>query len=572
MPVTEPPTDANRGQRVLVIDDDPDSRFFARRWLGRAGFDVVEATSGESGLAAAAEQGPDVIVLDVHMPGIDGFEVARRLRADPVTVDIPIIHRSLSAVDHDAMADGYDAGAVAYLIEPVAEPVLVAAVTAAIRTRDQKRRLDLAMSQPGSGVFELNVATGEMEWSSSLEQMMGFEPGRFEGTLDAFLAVVDPADRNNVQQALTVALESGDVIDFDYRARSRSGDLIWVEASGRVFRGASGRAAMVTGVARDVTDSELSRQRSALLLEVATDVAASATVEETLKILDDALSLIGSSASLHKTKRRSELRVTPPESDDPDEAQFVRTLHRLGSTAIDRAMLFERERNAAGLLGQALMPHPSVDTTPFVVDTMYEPASAIERVGGDFFDVLRIGDRVVVAVGDVAGHGIGAARDMAQLRGAVRTLAIDSGGDPARTLDRLAHLATRGVMAEGNTATLLVAAIDPDGSGSLASAGHPPPILVKAAESSMVSVQPRPLLGMTLDVSTPSSALHLAPGEELVFYTDGVVEQRSTPIDASILAFAAALTPGMTADEIIDAGGDSGSRNDDDRVVVVVRR
>jgi DNA-binding response OmpR family regulator len=77
--------------RVLVIDDDPDILLLCRLNLGSAGMDVLEARGGEEGIAASLAELPDVIVLDLMMPQVDGIEVLRRLKAEPQTSTIPVV-------------------------------------------------------------------------------------------------------------------------------------------------------------------------------------------------------------------------------------------------------------------------------------------------------------------------------------------------------------------------------------------------------------------------------------------------------------------------------------------------
>ncbi len=103
-----------KGRIILAIDDDPNARELLRENLGEAGFSVVGAVDGEDGLRKARELRPFAITLDIMMPGMDGWQVLRELKADPVTTDIPII--MLSIVDQ---ADrGYRLGAFDYLLKP----------------------------------------------------------------------------------------------------------------------------------------------------------------------------------------------------------------------------------------------------------------------------------------------------------------------------------------------------------------------------------------------------------------------------------------------------------------------
>jgi sigma-B regulation protein RsbU (phosphoserine phosphatase) len=125
---------------VLVVDDSPENRYAARRYLTRAGFEVWEAETGAEGLRRALDN-PDLILLDVHLPDIDGFEVCRRLKQDPATARIPILQRSQSHIDDAARVYGLESGADAYLAEPVAPSVLVATARALLRMRRAETRL-----------------------------------------------------------------------------------------------------------------------------------------------------------------------------------------------------------------------------------------------------------------------------------------------------------------------------------------------------------------------------------------------------------------------------------------------
>ena len=103
------------GGRVLVIDDDADSRELIRRTLVQDGFAVIEAGTGEEGLRLAREAEPDAITLDIVMPGMDGWAVLNALKADPQTSDIPVIMATMVG-DRNM---GYTLGATEYLVKPI---------------------------------------------------------------------------------------------------------------------------------------------------------------------------------------------------------------------------------------------------------------------------------------------------------------------------------------------------------------------------------------------------------------------------------------------------------------------
>jgi len=121
--------------RILNVDDYGPGRYARTKLLQQAGFDVVEADTGAAALRQAIQARPHVVLLDVKLPDVDGYEVCRRLKADPATAPIPVLHLSAAhrtAGDH---ARGLDAGADGFLVEPVAPEVLLATVRSVARTR-----------------------------------------------------------------------------------------------------------------------------------------------------------------------------------------------------------------------------------------------------------------------------------------------------------------------------------------------------------------------------------------------------------------------------------------------------
>lgn len=116
---------------ILVVDDEEEIRSVLRLMLTRAGYDVREAEDGESALVAVQGKLPDLILLDVLMPGMDGFEVCRRVRAEAATSRIPILMLS-AKTDARSREEGLRAGATAYLTKPFVPAELIRHVEAAL--------------------------------------------------------------------------------------------------------------------------------------------------------------------------------------------------------------------------------------------------------------------------------------------------------------------------------------------------------------------------------------------------------------------------------------------------------
>lgn len=116
---------------ILVVDDELMTREMLRMMLELSGYAVTEAVDGEDALAKIDEVQPDMVLLDVMMPGVDGFEVCRRLRANEKTAHIPIVILSAKTAP-DAVQKGLAAGANTYLKKPVTREELIEEVAARI--------------------------------------------------------------------------------------------------------------------------------------------------------------------------------------------------------------------------------------------------------------------------------------------------------------------------------------------------------------------------------------------------------------------------------------------------------
>jgi len=119
------------GSRILIVDDDPGLRLLARRALDKDGHSLREASDGAEGLERIADWRPDLVVLDLVMPEMDGLEVLRRLRAEPATKLLPVLVLTAHA-DETSTRAGFDVGATDYLTKPFSMPQLAARVRACL--------------------------------------------------------------------------------------------------------------------------------------------------------------------------------------------------------------------------------------------------------------------------------------------------------------------------------------------------------------------------------------------------------------------------------------------------------
>jgi two-component system, sensor histidine kinase len=130
---------------ILHIEDDEANRYAVKRILEKSGFEVVDAHTGEEGIKEASRILPDLIILDIKLPDVDGFEVCRKIKAEALTNAIPVLQTSASFVNSEHKVEGLESGADGYLAQPIEAAVLVATVRSLLRIRKAEKMANEAM-------------------------------------------------------------------------------------------------------------------------------------------------------------------------------------------------------------------------------------------------------------------------------------------------------------------------------------------------------------------------------------------------------------------------------------------
>lgn len=177
--------------RILVVDDVATNRIVMKVKLASACYSVDQAGSGAAALAAARDNKPDLILLDVMMPDMSGLDVCRALKADPATADIPVVLITALA-DRTAKMEGLEAGADDFLTKPVEEVTLLARVRSLLRARDTVRELRaredtvsvFGFAEPAAGFAGKPARPGQIAlvapgprgavlWKSAIDERIG---------------------------------------------------------------------------------------------------------------------------------------------------------------------------------------------------------------------------------------------------------------------------------------------------------------------------------------------------------------------------------------------------------------
>lgn len=193
---------------ALVVDDDPTIRLIATRTLEVSGLRVVSAKTGEDGVDLFEREHPDVVLMDVMMPGIDGYEAVRRLRTSASGRHVPVL--MLTGLDDlESINRAYEAGATDFISKPINWGVLGHRVRYILRAAEAfasmiENQALLASAQRVArlGSWRWDLVSNRMQWSEEAFRILGYEPGEVAATLEAMLARVHPDDAEELRDTL----------------------------------------------------------------------------------------------------------------------------------------------------------------------------------------------------------------------------------------------------------------------------------------------------------------------------------------------------------------------------------
>ena len=256
------------GGKLLLVDDDMLLRGMAAQTLRHAGFAIEEAESGEDALALFGRTPFDLVLLDVMMPGLDGYQVCERMRAHPGAALLPILMLT-GLNDTESIELAYRSGATDFIAKPINWTLLVHRVRYALRASAAAENLargrdslERAQRLAGMGSWEWVSASGRMTCSAEYLRFCGLAFAVFDNTTpDAVLAGVHPDDHEKVRAARVAALAQGQGYQLTFDARRFDGERRTVFEQTNVVKDAQGRIARVDGIMQDITQRLATERR-----------------------------------------------------------------------------------------------------------------------------------------------------------------------------------------------------------------------------------------------------------------------------------------------------------------------
>ncbi len=518
------------GARLLLVDDDEAKRYIIATWLRRAGHTVTEVSTGEEGLSAAAAA--ELVLLDVNLPDISGFEVCRRIKADPRTAAIPVIQVSATAVEVADRAHGLTQGADAYLTEPTEPEELLATVTAALRYSRARQRAERSAAM-------LTALAGVTLDINSAETFDGLAAAAATGAAQIF----------SVPAVLILEMPDG-------QARRMSAIP---GHPGTTRRGGP------VGLASRVAESVLRPGQASATGSISRDDWVRIVPDTTLRG-DVCL------AATRTRPGRSPVAIVLDRGGitGEEDMQILRQLAQSVALGVEALRSFSEEHLVALTLQRSFLPAALPAIPGVLMAFRYLPASEQAEVGGDFYEAMPWRNGVLIAIGDVQGHSLRAATVMGELRHALRAFVTE--GHAPLAITGLVNEVLRRYHPD-IIATLCLVLLDAEtGQLSIVNCGHMPPLLVDDSGARYVG-EGGLMLGLTRHEPHTETAL-LPAGGTVLLYTDGLVEDRNVVIDDNLdrlrgTALQAASTDVEAfANHVMSAFGS----REDDVAMIVLRR
>ncbi|MEN8762666.1 MAG: EAL domain-containing protein, partial [Thiogranum sp.] len=369
--------DDTRVSRVLVVDDDVASRKLMRKTLMREGFEVIEAENGEQAITVFDEQHPDIVLLDVEMPIMDGFTACEKLRRRKRADHIPVLMVT-GLEDITSVNRAYDAGATDFITKPINWPVLGHRIRYMLRSSEtlvelaytvrelhaSRVRLTNAQRIAQLGNWEIDTETITMSWSEEVYRILGVEQERVTPSLAALLGLVHEEDREQVRHWFSLALKTGGGHSINYRVVSPRGRLCNVFQQVEAIIDLDGNVTQLHGTLQDTTERQKFEDK---IRELAyfDSLTGLPNRESFLMHVDQSIK----SASRHK----HELAALFLDLDN-----FKRINDTLGHTIGDLLLKAIAERLQECLRSSDIVGH----------DTDYVSTNMVSRFGGDEFTML----------------------------------------------------------------------------------------------------------------------------------------------------------------------------------------
>lgn len=253
-------SDNNEARHVLIVDDDTTIRFLARETLEETGFIVTEAANGAQGFAAFESVQPQVILLDVMMPEIDGFSVCRKIRKHPEGKNVAILMMT-GLEDIDSIQRAYDVGATDFITKPINWQILGYRANYMYRAnqafkdlKNSEAQLSAAQRIAQLGSWNWDIANNKFQISDELYRILNIDSTTCVFNYETFINFIHPIDKEQVKMAIEEAVTTQQPFHLDYKIIRTDGSERFVSIEGQPVLNNKSKVARMAGTIQDITE------------------------------------------------------------------------------------------------------------------------------------------------------------------------------------------------------------------------------------------------------------------------------------------------------------------------------
>jgi hypothetical protein len=362
--------------KILVVDDDENSRIFLERALRSQGHDVQSASNGKSALEHAQASPPEMIISDILMPEMNGFELCHRVKTDPRLQTIPFIFYTATFVGQQDEQLALSLGASRFLVKPMEPEAFFQAIdevisvyhaqhlpvpespladesvlehmqsealarkldkkvrelhAAVARAEASEEQLRLALEAGRMGVWVWEYPSDAMTWSTGFARIIGRRIEDFDGRFTTFLTLVHPDDRQELLRQMEVARTSHQFFTHEFRICWPDGSVHWVAGHGTFEYEQEGTLLRMRGVLMDITERKRaedalreSEERYRVLTESSTVGIWQIDLKGNTRYVNPTMCTMLEIADIHEIAQKSQVDFYTPDTADHVRQEYAK--------------------------------------------------------------------------------------------------------------------------------------------------------------------------------------------------------------------------------------------------------
>ncbi len=252
---------------ILVVDDDEMTRLLLRQTLSQKRYTILEAEDGSRALALFNKHAPDMVLLDVELPKLNGFEVCKLIRESAHGRDVPVVMIT-GMDDTESIELAYRIGATDFIVKPINWSLIGHHLRYVLRAsnnfealKESERRLEHAQQIARLGHWELHGGQDRLILSRQLTDMFSLPCTQFEHGMDYLVKLIHPAERLRVKTVLKKALDNAQRFQLDVRGVLPDNRVLYVHLHGQLLAESTTSKPVLSGIMQDVTELRRSQER-----------------------------------------------------------------------------------------------------------------------------------------------------------------------------------------------------------------------------------------------------------------------------------------------------------------------